>query len=276
MSEATVAAIADAVTTAPESASLKVALVTAVETSGSFRVQTDQTGDTWLSRDAGTTLTVGDRVWVIQQGGVWLVGGRLNGGTDTPIGSISLYAGATAPAGWLICDGTAVSRTTYNDLFTALGTTYGAGNGTTTFNLPNLANRFPIGTGTNARGATGGTTSQSVTLTTANLPSHDHGSVADHGHGSVGGHDHGSVGDHTHSVANSAGGTGVNDGTAKNVATLTAGNSSANGGHTHSSDGGHSHSNAGGHSHTSVGSGTAVSVPTTPPFLSLNYILKAL
>ena len=53
-------------------------------------------------------------------------------------GSIMAYGGSTAPAGWLKCDGSAVSRTTYSALFAIIGTTYGAGNGSTTFNLPNL------------------------------------------------------------------------------------------------------------------------------------------
>ena len=55
-----------------------------------------------------------------------------------PAGSISMYAGSTAPTGYLLCDGSAVSRTTYADLFTAIGTTYGVGDGSTTFNVPNV------------------------------------------------------------------------------------------------------------------------------------------
>jgi microcystin-dependent protein len=56
-----------------------------------------------------------------------------------PAGRCLLYAGAGTPARFLPCDGSAVSRSTYADLFTAIGTTYGAGDGTTTFNLPTLA-----------------------------------------------------------------------------------------------------------------------------------------
>jgi len=77
-----------------------------------------------------------------------------------PSGAIQAYGGAAAPTGWLLCDGAAVSRTTYADLFSAIGTAYGAGNGTTTFNLPDLRQRFPLGkaaAGTgNALGVTGG------------------------------------------------------------------------------------------------------------------------
>jgi hypothetical protein len=65
-----------------------------------------------------------------------------------PIGTIYTYAGASSPTGYLLCDGTAVSRSTYAALFGIIGTTYGAGNTTTTFNLPDLRRRVPIGRGT--------------------------------------------------------------------------------------------------------------------------------
>lgn len=64
---------------------------------------------------------------------------------DTPVGTISFFGGTTAPAGWLIADGRAVSRTTYVDLFTAIGIVYGAGDGSTTFNLPDLRGMFVRG-----------------------------------------------------------------------------------------------------------------------------------
>ena len=59
-----------------------------------------------------------------------------------PPGVILMYGAATAPAGWLECNGDAVSRTTYSALFSVIGTTYGSGNGTTTFNLPDLRGEF--------------------------------------------------------------------------------------------------------------------------------------
>lgn len=62
-------------------------------------------------------------------------------------GIISMYGGATAPTGWLLCDGSAVSRTTYADLFTAISTSYGTGDGSTTFNVPNLKSAMPVGYG---------------------------------------------------------------------------------------------------------------------------------
>lgn len=71
-------------------------------------------------------------------------------GGGVPAGAVSAYAGASAPSGWLLCDGSAVSRTTYADLFTAIGTAYGAGDGSTTFNVPDLRGRSPVGKGSNA------------------------------------------------------------------------------------------------------------------------------
>lgn len=63
-------------------------------------------------------------------------------------GIIQMFAGATPPTGWLVCDGSAISRTTYATLFAAIGTTWGAGDGSTTFNIPDLRGRAPIGAGT--------------------------------------------------------------------------------------------------------------------------------
>lgn len=65
-----------------------------------------------------------------------------------PAGATMQYAGASAPAGWLLCSGQAVSRTTYAGLFAAIGSAFGAGDGSTTFNLPDLRGRSPLGSGT--------------------------------------------------------------------------------------------------------------------------------
>ena len=62
-----------------------------------------------------------------------------------PAGTIVMWGGSTAPSGWLLCNGSIVSRTTYSALFKAIGTTYGSGNGSTTFGLPNFKRRFPLG-----------------------------------------------------------------------------------------------------------------------------------
>lgn len=61
----------------------------------------------------------------------------LSAGSSAPTGSMLMYAGSTAPSGWLLCDGSAVSRTTYSALFAVTGTSYGVGNGSSTFTLPN-------------------------------------------------------------------------------------------------------------------------------------------
>lgn len=93
-------------------------------------------------------------------------------------GTVQLYAGATVGSGWLECNGAAVSRTTYADLFTAIGTTWGAGDGSTTFNLPDLRGRAPIGVGTGtgltarALAAVGGT--ETHVLSAAEMPAHSH------------------------------------------------------------------------------------------------------
>ncbi|MEV5068943.1 tail fiber protein [Microbacterium sp. LMI12-1-1.1] len=75
------------------------------------------------------------------------------GATVEPAGMVSMFAGSTAPTGWLLCQGQAVSRTTYAALFAAIGTTYGVGNGSSTFNLPDLRGRVPIGSGTGTAGS---------------------------------------------------------------------------------------------------------------------------
>lgn len=98
-----------------------------------------------------------------------------------PAGIIMPFAGTVAPQGCLFCDGSAVSRTTYAELFSVIGTTYGAGDGETTFNIPDLSGRVVIGvSNTHAIGSTGG--SETVTLTDDQLPSHSH-VVPQHGHG---------------------------------------------------------------------------------------------
>lgn len=75
----------------------------------------------------------------------WHVLSFSSGSTGTPTGSIIDYAGTTAPTGWLLCYGQAISRTTYSALFTAISTTYGAGDGSTTFNVPDLRGRVAAG-----------------------------------------------------------------------------------------------------------------------------------
>lgn len=94
-----------------------------------------------------------------------------------PAGFIMMSGGLVIPAGWLVCDGSLVSRTTYAGLFAAIGTAYGLGDGSTTFGLPNFKGKFPAGFNAadadfNALGDVGG--AKTVTLTTAQMPAHTH------------------------------------------------------------------------------------------------------
>jgi len=89
--------------------------------------------------------------------------------TGMPVGSVVPYAGASAPSGWLLADGSEISRTTYSDLFTAIGVAYGVGNGVDTFDIPDMRDRFPLAKGTtfSTLAATGGATTEA-------LPDHLH------------------------------------------------------------------------------------------------------
>ena len=92
---------------------------------------------------------------------------------NMPIGAIVPYGGMTDPAYWLICDGRAVSRTIYAELFTVIGTTYGSGDGETTFNIPDLRGRVAIGESNSyTLGSSGGEASH--TLSVDETPSHTH------------------------------------------------------------------------------------------------------
>lgn len=118
-----------------------------------------------------------------------------------PSGIVVPFAGAEAalPAGWLLCFGQAVARDTYAELFTAIGTVYGAGNGSTTFNLPDLRCLVPLGK-SNMGGATKSLLSlystattlgailgdQSIALAISEMPGHNHGGST----GEAGSHSH--------------------------------------------------------------------------------------
>lgn len=110
--------------------------------------------------------------------------------TSIPSGVMMAYGGTSAPSGWLLCDGSAVSRTTYSTLYAIVGTAFGVGDGSTTFNLPDLRGRVPVGkdnmggsaasrmttAGSGVDGLTLGASggAQTHTLTTAQLASHSH------------------------------------------------------------------------------------------------------
>jgi microcystin-dependent protein len=207
------------------------------------------------------------------------VGGSLTqgGGLVMPTGAMLEYAGSAAPTGWLLCDGAAISRTVYAALFAVLGTAYGAGDGSTTFNLPDRRGKFGIGVdGTYTRGSAGGATTTSsagshshtgatgsTTLTTAQIPAHNH-TITDPGHAhGLAGNNGGTTGlVQFYNVANDtaynlqAGGTNlINTPTA--TTGITINNTGGGTGHDHtiSSDGAHTHT-------------------VTPPYLASNYIIK--
>lgn len=168
---------------------------------------------------------------------------QLETGTSVPIGAVIDWWGATPPTGYLLCYGQEVSRSTYAALFAVIGTSAGAGNGSTTFNVPDYRGR--VGAGKDDAGGTAagrlttagagfdGTTlgasggAQNVTLTEAQMPAHTHAFSATTSSG----------GAHTHTVGvsdNAEPGGGSGGGTHLTGGTLTT---SSNGAHTHTVSG---------------------------------------
>src|SRR5262245_36454234 len=193
-------------------------------------------------------------------------GGGGGGTVDRLIGEIIAFGGTTAPEGWLLCDGSAYNRSEYSALFAVLGTAYGAGDGAVTSNVPDLTDRFPVGTRPDhARGDTGGVASQ--VLTAANLPPHAHTINHDHPAATTsvnGSHDHNT----SHSSSSGASTATFNSGVASGS---TSDNNLVD--------------NNGDHSHTldvpayagSSGNGTGTSTPidNEPPHVAVSYIIKA-
>ena len=169
-------------------------------------------------------------------------------GDANPAGTILLFAGSSAPEGYLLCQGQEVSRTAYSDLFNVIQTIYGEGDGATTFNIPDLRSRVAVGmnsadTEFNVLGKTAG--AKEHQLSTNEIPSHSHSASASIS--SAGSHSHDassdSAGDHSHSVTVNSGG----------AHTHTA-SSNSTGAHTHSVSG--TASSAGAHTHENRASST--------------------
>lgn len=194
---------------------------------------------------------------------------RPSGFDFVPIGAIQMWGSDTAPDRWLICDGRAVSRTTYQALFAIIGTAYGAGDGLTTFNIPELRQRFAMGKAASGTGATLGSTGGAIDHT----HSFSGGTTGANGGFST---STGSGGGHTHTVS----GTTSNDTTTPQQRDVNLDGSFSSTPcepHVHdfsgttSSDGSHTHSiSVGDHTH-SLGSGATAAA--NPPYLVVNYIV---
>jgi microcystin-dependent protein len=207
-----------------------------------------------------------------------------------PAGAVQMFAGSSAPGGWLLCTGQAVSRTTYSALFSAISTTYGVGDGSTTFNLPDMRARMPIGAtngsapaglSTRALGATGG--AESVTLTGAQSGTSVHG----HGHNISSTADNSGALTHTHASGTLAiNGRQSASATHGHTGTTTAATAASNAGATNFSLGvtgstdnntslAHSHTiNISGGVSNSSAANAAESHENMSPFIALNYIIK--
>lgn len=135
-------------------------------------------------------IKVGANLNIAADGTLSAITGGGGGGTvsDTlPIGAVVEWYSTVIPDNWLICNGQAISRTDYPDLFAVLGTIYGEGDGSTTFNLPNMSSRFPVGYNKddndfNSLGKIGGEKTHALTLSEIpinNIPTTTSGSSAD-------------------------------------------------------------------------------------------------
>ncbi len=123
---------------------------------------------------------------IVSNGTTVINNGAFIGVEGIPTGTIVPWTDSTVATGFLECDGSAVSRSTYSDLFAVIGTTYGAGNGSSTFNLPDLQDEVVVGkSGNKALASTGGAntvtstgnvagSTANATLSTAQLASHSH------------------------------------------------------------------------------------------------------
>src|SRR5262245_55202726 len=215
-------------------------------------------------RGTGVTVAAG-----VDEVVVTVPGASGGGGTTITAGSISMYGGNVAPTGWTFCNGDTLLIADQPALFGAISNIYG-GDGTTTFKVPDLRDRFPIGaSATKTPGmppvsTTGVGGSATKALAPGNIPSHFH--TINHDHGAA---NSSSVGDHDHSIQSADNPGGTNSLVARGGGTWFArsGPIQGAGGHFHSVNLGNFAGNSG-----STGSGTAFDV--MPPWLAINFIIK--
>lgn len=187
-----------------------------------------------------------------------------------PTGAMVPFGGTAAPTGYLICDGSAVSRATFAALFAVLSTTYGVGDGSSTFNVPDMRQRFAMGKAAAGTGSTLGSTGGAIDHTHTG-PAHTHTISADgaHTHTLSGSTDATDI-DHTHNIPGEftvgAGGTAM---------ALHTNGMNSNNPHSHTLTGA-STASAGSHSHTGAtgSAGTGATGAANPPYLTFNYIIK--
>ena len=189
-----------------------------------------------------------------------------------PTGTVLPFAGSTAPEGWLLCQGTAINRTTYATLFAVISTTYGTGDGSTTFNLPDMRGVFARGQGTNGTanygGVTGHTPAGGALATKGGQKTAKNGlSNAASGISalSLGGTDL----THSHSINSYK--NGSDSGLHLIAATGSTINFSSSAGTNNSGNLSHAHSLSSGTAAAQTITGDA---ETTPASLALNYIIK--
>lgn len=200
------------------------------------------------------------------------------GGSGFVPGMIMPFGGSVAPAGWLVANGQAVSRSAYSALFSAIGIVYGAGDASTTFNVPDLAGAFPFGAdGSHAVGSVGG--SETKALVAANIPAHTH-AIAQHVHDMS--HNHSASSgtdwpDHAHTFNQSSIGNYGQGGGGALVVTGQGpeGTSGATARHSHPVTVDTRTQNTGTGGPTATGStGTGTAFNSMPPYLSVTYIIK--
>ena len=186
-------------------------------------------------------------------------------GAIIPPGTIWMFGSTDAPAGWLMCDGAELQISAYGNLFAAIGTNFG-GDGITTFNVPNMMDRFPIGASGSRpiNGEPGGDTTTGIAV--ANLPPHTHGINHNHGPKNTA-----SAGNHMHELEMS-GGTGSGSTVRRGTSEMSPGVGAihSNGAHVHSLDLGNY---IGDTSSTQGASGTPLDI--MPPWHALAFIIKS-